>query len=261
MRLAGKNVVVVGAGASGIAAARFAKGRGAHVIVNDGRKAEALGERGEQAAEVSKSTVFGTHPESLFLDADVIVVSPGVPDLPGLGAARQKGVEVIGEVELAARFIKSTLVGITGTNGKSTVTTLIGQMCEASGRSTFVGGNLGRPMIEAVDLPAAQGEGLVVVELSSFQLERVDRFHVHVGVLLNITDDHLDRYENFDAYAAAKANLFHNQTHDDHRVLPANDQGLEALVRENNGHLHRFGGDAEVRVDGAELKDLVSGLP
>ena len=260
MELSGKSMVVVGAGATGLAAARFLSTKGASVTINDGRTADALGEVATHAKEVSTATVFGAHPDSLFQAADGVIVSPGVPNLPGLQAAERKGVEVIGEVELASRFLDSTVIGITGTNGKSTVTTLVGDMCTQSGRPTFVGGNLGRPMIEAVDSSASKGDGLVVVELSSFQLERLQDFRAQVGVLLNITDDHLDRYEDFAGYAAAKSNLFINQTPQDHRVLPANDDAVESIVLQGNGQTHRFGEVSGVYCDRETLIDTTSGL-
>jgi UDP-N-acetylmuramoylalanine--D-glutamate ligase len=142
---------------------------------------------------------------------DHIVVSPGVPPLAALTEAERAGVPISSEIELASWFVTGRIVGITGTNGKSTVTTLIGQMCERAGLPTFVGGNLGRPLVEVVGTPAAGPDGVVVVELSSFQLERVTHLRCHVALLLNVTDDHLDRYTDFAAYVAAKARIFERQ--------------------------------------------------
>ncbi len=151
---------------------------------------------------------LGGHKRETFLGADLIVLSPGVPEIPELAAARAAGVEVTGELELASQFVAATIVAITGTNGKSTTTTLVGEMLRATGRPTFVGGNLGEPLAEAVGTPAAAAGGFCVVEVSSFQLETVETFHPRVAVLLNITPDHLDRYDGLDGYAAAKARIF-----------------------------------------------------
>jgi len=151
------------------------------------------------------------------------VLSPGVPEIPELTAARAVGVAITGEMELASRFISSTLIAITGTNGKSTTTTLVGEMMRATGRPTFVGGNLGEPLAEAVPTRAGDARGICVVEASSFQLETVDTFHPRVAVLLNITADHLDRYPDMDGYAAAKARIFAAQTGDDFAVVNVED--------------------------------------
>jgi len=146
-----------------------------------------------------------------------------VPEIPELAAARSAGVAITGEMELASRFVSSTLIAITGTNGKSTTTTLVGEMMRATGRPTFVGGNLGEPLAEAVPTRAGDARGICVVEASSFQLETVDTFHPRVAVLLNITADHLDRYPDMDGYAAAKARIFAAQTGDDFAVVNVED--------------------------------------
>jgi UDP-N-acetylmuramoylalanine--D-glutamate ligase len=151
------------------------------------------------------------------------VLSPGVPEIPELAAARSAGVAITGEMELASRFITGTLIAITGTNGKSTTTTLIGDMMRATGRQTFVGGNLGEPLAEAVPTRAGDARGICVVEASSFQLETTNTFHPRVAVLLNITADHLDRYDGMDGYAAAKARIFAAQTADDFAVVNVED--------------------------------------
>jgi UDP-N-acetylmuramoylalanine--D-glutamate ligase len=191
---------------------------------------------------------------------DLIVVSPGVPRLAQLDQAEQRGVLVVSEVELAARFIEAPIVAITGTNGKSTVTTLIGEMSRRLGRPVFVGGNLGRPMIEAAGTDAGAKGGLVVVELSSFQLERVSQMKAHVAVLLNITPDHLDRYPSFEAYAAAKARIFERQEAEDFAVLPADAADLRDLIQDD-GTVVLFDGRAgDVRVVDGVLTDSQSGL-
>jgi UDP-N-acetylmuramoylalanine--D-glutamate ligase len=200
--------------------------------------------------------VLGGHPESAFEGLDLIVVSPGVPRLEPLERAEQRGVTVVSEIELAGRYIEAPIVAITGTNGKSTVTTLIGKMCRQLGRPIFVGGNLGRPMIEAIDTDANSPSGMIIVELSSFQLERVAKLRVHVAVLLNVTADHLDRYPSFEAYAAAKARIFERQEVDDYAVLPADAPELHALAR-GDGAVVLFGGNAgDVRIEDGMLVDV-----
>lgn len=252
MDLSGKNAMVIGLGLSGLAVVRFLVDRGAHVRVNDKRDAAALGASASDAAALGAEMVLGGHPDDAFEGLDLIVVSPGVPPLPQLAAAEARGVEVVSEIELAARFIEAPIVAITGTNGKSTVTTLIGQMCRRLDRPVFIGGNLGQPMIEAIGTDAASERGIVVVELSSFQLERVSEMKAHVAVLLNVTPDHLDRYPSFEAYAKAKARIFERQEADDFAVLPADAPNLRELAQDG-GKIVLFGGiNGEVRVlDGA----------
>jgi UDP-N-acetylmuramoylalanine--D-glutamate ligase len=237
-RLADKRVLVVGLGRSGIAAAVLCAARGARVTVTDKRPASEL------ASAIAKLPAgvaheLGGHRRETFVGADLIVLSPGVPDIPELGAARAAGVEITGELELASCFVTGTIVGITGTNGKSTTTTLVGEMLRATGRPTFVGGNLGEPLAEAIGTPAAEAGGFCVVEVSSFQLETVVTFHPHVAVLLNITPDHLDRYDGMDGYAAAKARIFAAQTPDDFAVVNFDDP--IAVRASDGGHARREG--------------------
>jgi len=221
-QLYGKRILVVGLGRSGTAAARLAAAHGALVTVTDRKDAAALGAAlGDLPAAVQRE--LGGHRAASFLAADLIVLSPGVPELPELRAARAAGVEITGELELASRFVDATIVGITGTNGKSTTTTLAGAMLRAGGRPTFVGGNLGEPLAEAVGTPAAAPGGVCVVEVSSFQLETATTFSPRVAVLLNVTPDHLDRYPDFEAYAATKARLFAAQHAADFAVVNADD--------------------------------------
>ncbi|HEY8429193.1 MAG TPA: UDP-N-acetylmuramoyl-L-alanine--D-glutamate ligase [Sandaracinaceae bacterium] len=254
---AGKNAVVVGAGASGLAAAELLVREGARVVLNDGRTREALGEAAARAEATGAELAFGGHDLAVFDGADLVVVSPGVPPLAVLDEVAARGVEVIGELELAARHVAGTLIAVTGTNGKSTVTTLIGEMMRRTGRPTFVGGNLGVPLSAAVGTPAAAPGGALVVEVSSFQLERVRRFAPDVAVLLNVTPDHLDRYPNFEAYARAKGHVFAPRSA---AVIPAGDP-LCARLAARAKEVHRFGApDGEVRSEDGELRDLVTGL-
>lgn len=197
-------LLVVGAGRSGLAVARFAAERGSQVTLTDA-KSEA--ELAASLAELPSSVrlELGGHRQPSFTGADLIVLSPGVPPtLPELEAARRAGVAITGEIELASRYIDAPLVAVTGTNGKSTVTSLCGEIARATGRPTFVGGNLGTPLIEAVGTDAASPRGIVVCEVSSFQLETCERFHPRAAALLNITADHLDRHGSMAGYADAK---------------------------------------------------------
>lgn len=262
----GKRFLVVGLGTSGLAAARLLVEHGASVLVNDLRSEEELGARAADVRALGAELVTGGHPAELFTAVDHIVVSPGVPPLESLTAAERAGVPISSEIELASWFVSGRIVGITGTNGKSTVTTLIGQMAERAGLPTFVGGNLGRPLVEVVGTPAAGPEGVVVVELSSFQLERVTHLRNHIALLLNVTDDHLDRYADFAAYLAAKARIFERQGASDFAVLPAGDTLCrEAFEAQRTSASARYFGRALSGSDGVgvvdgNLVDAVSGL-
>ncbi|MFT3921272.1 MAG: UDP-N-acetylmuramoyl-L-alanine--D-glutamate ligase [Myxococcales bacterium] len=261
VKLAGARVTVVGLGLSGLAAARLLVSKGAQVTINDARDEAALGERAKEAAKLGVQLDLGGHDATRLSQNDFIVVSPGVPPLEALASAEARGVRIYSEVELASWFVKGTVVGITGTNGKSTVTTLVGEMCKATGRPTFVGGNLGTPLVDVVGSEAAQENGYLVVELSSFQLERIERFRAHVGVILNVTDDHLDRYAGFADYAAAKGRLFATQLKADHAVAPSGDSLCVSLAAVSPGTHHLFAGqDGSVRVEDGTLRDHVSGL-
>ncbi len=221
MDVAGKNILVVGLARSGAAAAVFLNSRGARVAVNDAKPESELKDvQGLRAKGIE--IVTGAHPQELFEKSDLIVVSPGVPlALESFKLARSAGVPIISEIELAARFIRGRLIGITGSNGKTTTTTLAGDLLREAGLLSQVGGNIGTPLISLIE--SSRDDGLTVVELSSFQLEAVERLRLFVSVIINITPDHLDRYDSMDDYAAAKANVFRNQTPDDFAVLNADD--------------------------------------
>lgn len=262
--LSGKRVVVVGLGRSGIAAAKLCAARAARVTVTDKRgPGELEAALGELPAEIARE--LGGHRLDTFLDAALIVLSPGVPEIPELAAARAAGVAITGELELASRFLSSTLVAITGTNGKSTTTTLAGDILGATGRPTFVGGNLGQPLAEAVGTPAAGPQGICVVEASSFQLETVDRFRPKVAVLLNITADHLDRYPDLEAYAAAKARIFAAQTGEDYAVVNLDDPLAVRVSEGIAGHRIGFSVAGPLAeggsIDGDALVLKLPGLP
>jgi UDP-N-acetylmuramoylalanine--D-glutamate ligase len=223
MDVKGKRVLVVGLGKSGVASALFLSERGARVAVSDARSPEQLREEIPVLLDHGISVETGQHGERTFRDQDLIVVSPGVPfDVPQLVQARARGIPVIGEVELAARFLQGHIVAITGSNGKTTTTTLAGEILSAGGRKTLVGGNIGTPAITFVD--RSTQDTWLVLEISSFQLETVETFHPHIAVVLNITPDHLDRHHTFENYAAAKARIFENQTAGDFVVLNADNE-------------------------------------
>lgn len=216
MELAGKRAVVVGMGKSGVAAARLLARAGARVIATDAR-AEAP-DAARALADEPIEWALGGHPESVFGAAELVVLSPGVPPASRfLDAARRRGVPVIGEVELAFGALRAPVIAVTGSNGKSTTTALIGQMLAAAGRRVFTGGNLGTPLATA----ALEGEwDWIVAELSSFQLETIVCFRPRIAALLNIAPNHLDRYASLEAYAAAKRRIFENQRDEDIAVLP-----------------------------------------
>jgi len=217
---ADKQIVIVGAGRSGQALARFFCERGARVTLSDRRQREEIGVL-DGLWQDSVAFDLGGHDPQLLSGADLVVISPGVPSgLPVLMQARSAGVPVLGEVEIAWRDLPAPLVGITGTNGKSTTTALCGAMFSAAGLETFTGGNLGTPLSEAV---GAKNWDWLVVELSSFQLETIRDFRPRYGMLLNLSADHLDRYAGMQAYLDAKLRLFENQNEDDVAILNHDD--------------------------------------
>jgi UDP-N-acetylmuramoylalanine--D-glutamate ligase len=224
--LHGKTVVVVGLALTGIAVARFCARRGARVIVTDGKPADKLASQIAALDGVPVTWQLGGHDLATFTAADLVVMSPGVPTLPEMVAARAAGVEVIAEIELAYRFLHpdAMLIAITGTNGKSTTTALTGALCEASGRPTFCGGNLGNmPLIDAVDHPANVPGGLVVAEVAAFMLEHCTTFRGHAGVLTNVTEDHLDRFGTMARYAEVKGRIWDLQRPGDLAIANAAD--------------------------------------
>ena len=225
--VSGQHVVVVGAARSGVAAADLLVSRGARVTLTDLRPA--FDEAGRlRAAGVDLD--LGAHSAGVFRTAALVVLSPGVPaDLPALDDARQRGVPVIGELELAWRWLKGRVIAISGTKGKSTTTTLTGRMLQAAGLPAVIGGNIGSALSAQVD--ASTPDTLHVIEVSSFQLETADTFHPWIAVLMNFSADHLDRHGTLEAYGSAKARIFAHQTEDDWAVVNADDEGAGALAR------------------------------
>jgi len=230
MEVEGKKIVVVGLARSGIAAANRLSEKGARVRVTDAKPRDLL-ESSLAQLTPGIEVETGGHDETAFDEADLIVVSPGVPlSIPPLVQARERGVEVIGEIELGFRLLPGEYIGVTGTNGKSTTTSLIGAMLRAGGREVTVGGNIGTPLTNLVGLEASHP--VRVVELSSFQLEGIATFRPHVAVLLNLSPDHLNRYAGMEDYIGAKARIFMNQGGEDFAVVNFDDPRCVAVTRD-----------------------------
>lgn len=253
MDVKNKRVLVVGMGKSGIASALFLADHGARVAVSDTRSHEDLHHEIPQLLDRGIGVEAGYHGERTFQEQELIVISPGVPsDVPQLMQARAAGIPVIGEIELAARFLKGHIVGITGSNGKTTTTTLAGDIIAAGGKKALVGGNIGTPAISFVE--TATDDTWIVLEVSSFQLETIQTFHPAIAVVLNVTPDHLDRHHTFENYTAAKARVFENQTHGDFAVLNAEDATCAAMVVKTQASVYWFSRRHSVE-NGAFVRD------
>ncbi len=256
-----KNVLVIGLGVSGIASAERLKELGADVTIIDEtetpelkRKAEDLREKG---IEVFLSDQSVSHVDGI----DLMVISPGVPiDNVLVKKAEQNGVEVISEVELASRLTTSPIIAVTGTNGKTTVVTLLGEMFKTAGLPHHVTGNIGTPFIESVRKAAP--DDVLIVEISSFQMEKVRDFHPHVGIILNVTEDHLDRHLSMEAYLKMKSRMFINQTKDDYAVLNHDDPILSSLFNLTNTSVIGFS-QKESLDTGVYIKDkkIMASIP
>ncbi|HYK64457.1 MAG TPA: UDP-N-acetylmuramoyl-L-alanine--D-glutamate ligase [Patescibacteria group bacterium] len=232
MELANKRVMVIGLGVSGVAAARFLAGRGAKLVMTD-RRVDI-----DRSKLPTGAVKLGVEEAGWIDDIDLVVTSPGVPrDSVLLQAATKRRIPVIGEIELASRFLDAPIAAVTGTNGKSTVVVLLGEMLKAAGKRTFVGGNLGTPLIEAV----GAAWDAAVVEVSSFQLEWIEQFRPRAGVHLNLTDDHFDRYKDLADYGRAKARLFENQQASDYAILNRDDPNVWKLAKQVRAQVIGFG--------------------
>jgi UDP-N-acetylmuramoylalanine--D-glutamate ligase len=225
----GKRVTVVGLARSGIAAARALHACGAIVTVTDKKPLDQLDAQIQSLGSSAIAVEAGGHPDRIFTEADLIVVSPGVPKIPQIVNARQRGVRVISELELAWMFSDAPFAAITGTNGKSTVTTLVGLMLAKAGKKVLVAGNIGTALTEDVSL--LSGQDWIVAELSSFQLEDIETFRPRIAAILNVTQDHLDRYRNISEYGNAKARIFMNQQKKDFLVLNFDDPLVKPYAR------------------------------
>ena len=227
----GAQVAVVGAARSGVAAAELIARRGGRVVLTDLR--ETLDEA-ERLRDLGVTLELGGHSANTLTGAELIVLSPGVsPRLPVIDRARQRGIPVISEVELAARWLRGRIVAVTGTKGKSTTTVLTGQILEADGQTVLVGGNVGTALSSQVEQSAP--DVIHVVETSSFQLELTETFHPWIAVFLNLSPDHLDRHVSFGEYTEAKARIFANQTRTDAMVINADDPQVLEIARQTVG--------------------------
>jgi UDP-N-acetylmuramoylalanine--D-glutamate ligase len=233
----GKRVTVAGAARSGIAASELLARRGARVTLSDVRT-DVAGV--ETLTTLGVELELGGHGTETFTESDLVVMSPGVPpEQPVIRQARERGVPIIGELELASRWLRGRIVAITGTKGKSTTTELTGRILEAAGFKVTVGGNIGSPL--SAQVTDSTPETVHVVEASSFQLEQIDTFHPWIAVLLNFSADHLDRHPSVEAYGAAKARVFENQAADDWAVINADDPSVLDLARKGRARTWRFG--------------------
>ena len=239
MEIKGKKVLVVGLGKSGLAAALFLRHQGAQVTVSDVRSADVLAKDIPALIDEGIAVEAGGHGLLTFRRQDLIVVSPGVPiDTPELVQVKKFGLPIIGEVELAAHYLRGHVLAITGSNGKTTTTSLCGEILKAAKLPTAVGGNIGVPVIALVE--DSREDGWSVLEVSSFQLETTYEFHPEIAVILNITPDHLDRHGTFENYAAAKERIFARQTADDALVLNADDEAAKSAAARASSRIFWF---------------------
>lgn len=253
MELNDKRVLVVGLGKSGVASALFLKAHGARVTVSDTKSGDELHNEIPVLLDHGIAVETGGHGERTFRGQDLIVVSPGVPvDTPALVQAQSAGEVVIGEIELAAQFLPGPIVAITGSNGKTTTTTLTGEIMTAAGFPALVGGNIGTPAISLAD--QAKPETVIVLEVSSFQLETIKTFRPKIAVVLNVTPDHLDRHRTFEAYVDAKTRIFENQNAQDFAVLNADDPTCVAMAARTKAQVFWFSRQKEV-TQGAWVHD------
>jgi UDP-N-acetylmuramoylalanine--D-glutamate ligase len=249
MRLDGMRALVVGMKKSGMASAELLARQGAVVRATDLKPLDQLPEAAPLLARLQ--VPFAQQAPEVFQDCDLIVLSPDVPaDLPPLEEARRRGARVIGEVELAAPFLKGNTIGITGSNGKTTTTSLTGHILREAGLPVQVGGNIGTPVTAMVE--SSHDGAWNVLELSSFQLETIEEFHAHVGLALNVTQNHLDRHHTFDKYAAAKGRLFETMGADDFAVLNAEDEVCVSYAQRTAAAVEWFSGKRKV-TPGAHL--------
>jgi UDP-N-acetylmuramoylalanine--D-glutamate ligase len=260
MELKGKKILVVGLGKSGLAAALFLRRHGAQVTVSDLRSAQALSKEIPSLLEAGIVVEAGGHGLLTFRRQDLIVVSPGVPlSTPELVQVRNLGLPIIGELELAARFLKGKVLAITGSNGKTTTTTLCGEIFSAAGLNPLVAGNIGLPVIDVVDQSTETAWS--VLEVSSFQLETTQSFHPHVAVILNITPDHLDRHGSFENYVAMKEKIFANQTGEDYLILNGDDPIAQQAASRTKSQVLWFSRSKIVRCGAFLLDGMVMFRP
>jgi UDP-N-acetylmuramoylalanine--D-glutamate ligase len=239
LEVAGKKVLILGAARSGVASARFLVERGAIVALNDRKPLEEWGDEAHALKALGVGLLAGDAPSWLLDQTELVVISPGVPvkSIP-VRYAERAGALVIGEIELASRFLRGRIVAITGTNGKTTTTALVGELLKDAGLSVQVGGNIGTPLISLVE--TSREDGWTVAEVSSFQLETIVDFHPSVALVLNVTPNHMDRYELFKDYAAAKHRIFRNQEAGDVAILNADDETVATWGEGLRAHVVQF---------------------
>jgi UDP-N-acetylmuramoylalanine--D-glutamate ligase len=262
MSLLEKKVLVIGLGKSGLSVTRWLSGEGAEVTVSEMKEKAVIDNHlVNEILELGVKLETGGHKQATFLASDMIIVSPGVPlDLEPLATSREKGIPVLGEMELAGRLIDIPLVAITGTNGKSTTTSLVGSMITNAGFRVFVGGNIGTPLMDYV--MGDRNAEFVVVEISSFQLDTIEKFCPAVSLLLNISPDHLDRYSNYEAYVQSKLKIFQNQGPGQYAILNDEDDVLSQLDLSGGISVLRYGmGKKKNRHAFIEGKKMIAFLP
>ena len=253
MQYADKKVLVVGMARSGVAAAQLLCRAGAHVIVNDSKTREALGDALLPLEALPVEWKLGMPAAEALPGAQALVISPGIPDTaPFVKQAREAGIPVLGELELAYQLAPGEMVAVTGTNGKTTTVSLLGEIFRNAGRVAHVVGNIGYPYSQAA--LEARDEDIFVCEVSSFQMETADTFHPKVAALLNITEDHLNRHGTMEVYTAMKMRMFRNQTSEDVAVFNADDPALEPLTSQVNSQVMLFSRKREVE-SGAFVRD------
>jgi UDP-N-acetylmuramoylalanine--D-glutamate ligase len=253
MDLKGLKVLVIGLARSGIATVKALNRLGAVITINDMKREEDVYSELEQLKEIPVTYILGSHPEEILDDVDMIIPNPGVPlDLPILSKAKERGIDIISEVELAYRLTRASIVGITGTNGKTTTTSLTGEIFKNANRSSYVVGNIGVPVISHA-LDAKTGD-VFVCELSSFQLESTYRLKPKVSAILNITPDHLNRHKTMENYIDAKARIFANQDSSDYTVLNYDNEVTQKLAQRCNSKVIFFSRKVELD-NGVFVKD------
>lgn len=236
-----KNFLVIGVAKSGIAVTKYLLSKGAHVVLTDIMSKEKIStEVGQLLKHPNLKGIFGEQPpQSLLVSINYIITSPGVPmDIPILERARKENIEILNEIELSYRLSSSWTIAITGTNGKTTTTSLVGEIVKASKRETFVVGNIGTPMISFID--KATQNSCFVVEISSFQLEGIQQFHPKISAILNITPDHLNRHKTMENYIFTKSKVFSNQVEGDITILNADNVNTFSLVNRTKGRVVLF---------------------
>ncbi len=241
MEFLNKNILVVGFGKSGLSVSRYLLSRGAYVTINDLKPEGDLDRKLlTEAKDLGARFETGEHRIETFLGSDMIIVSPGVPlDIEGIRAARSKKVPVLGELELAFRLIKSPVIAVTGTNGKTTSVSLLGAIMEKAGLKIFMGGNIGTPLMDFV--LTGNDVDYVLAEVSSFQLDTIEEFRPDVSLILNISPDHLDRYPDYESYARSKLKIFKNQSAGQYAILNDDDERLSRVNPGGEVNVLRYG--------------------